>query len=78
MGYSQNGAAFYYAAQLRRKKADDARKDAGKGSAFGDGASVFLFACVVALIAAVFHVFNYALFHTGAFLDSALSYIPFL
>ncbi|WP_187293220.1 hypothetical protein [Octadecabacter arcticus] len=41
MGYSQNEAAFYYAKQNRRKKADNARKAAGKGSAFGDGVTLF-------------------------------------
>jgi hypothetical protein len=78
MGYSLNGAAFYYAAQVRRKKADQARKAAGKGSAFGDGLAVFLFAGVVALIGAVVHVFNYAMFYVSAFIDTLVSFLPFM
>jgi hypothetical protein len=78
MGYSQNEAAFYYAKQNRRKKADNARKAAGKGSDFGDGVTLFLFACFVALIGAVIEIYNYVMFHVSAFFDMVLSYIPFL
>jgi hypothetical protein len=78
MGYSQNEAAFYYAKQNRQKKADNARKAAGKGSAFGDGVTLFLFACFVALIGAVIEIYNYVMFHVSAFFDMVLSYIPFL
>jgi hypothetical protein len=69
---------FYYAKQNRRKKADNARKAAGKGSTFGDGATLFLFACFVALIGAVIEIHNYVMFHVSAFFDMVLSYIAFL
>lgn len=78
MGYSQNEAAFYYAEQNRRKKVDDARKAAGKGSAFGDGVNLFLFVCIGGLIGAAIHIYNYLMFHVSAFFDAVLSYIPFL
>jgi hypothetical protein len=60
------------------KKADNARKAAGKGSVFGDGVTLFLFACFVALIGAVIEIYNYVMFHVSAFFDMVLSYIPFL
>jgi hypothetical protein len=78
MGYSQNEAAFYYPKQNHRKKADKARKAAGKGSAFGDGVTLFLFACFVALIGAVIEIYNHVMFHVSALFDTVLSYIPFL
>lgn len=61
MGYSRNGAAFYYAEQKRLKNADDARRAAGKGSAFGDAVAIFLFFCVVAIIGAVIELASAAL-----------------
>ena len=78
MAYSQNGAAFYYAAILRKTKADKARAASGKGSAFGDGLTVFLLACAVALIGAAIQFFSYLLFQVSAFLDALLAYIPFM
>lgn len=78
MGYSQNGAAFFYWAHKRRKTADEARRVAGKGSSLSDGMVVFLFIVLCGLVGAAVHAFNYAMFHAAKLLDAALSLIPFM
>lgn len=78
MGYSQNGAAFFYWAHKRRKTADEARRVAGKGSSLSDGMVVFLFAAFCGLIGAAVHAFNYAMSHVANFFDAVLSLIPFM
>lgn len=78
MGYSQNGAAFFYWAHKRRKTADEARRVAGKGSSLSDGMVVLLFIVLCGLIGAAVHAFNYAMFHAAKLFDAALSLIPFM
>lgn len=78
MGYSQNGAAFFYWAHKRRKTADEARRGADKDKSFSDGMVVFLFAALCGLIGAAVHAFNYAMSHVAKIFDAALSLIPFI
>lgn len=78
MGYSQNEAAFYYAEQERLKKADDARKAAGKGSDFGDWVSLLLLIGIGGLIGGAIHIYNYLVLQVSGLFNAVLSYIPFL
>ena len=78
MGYSQNGAAFFYWAHKRRKTADKARRGADKGNSLSDGIVVFLFAALFGLIGAVVHAFNYAMSQVAKIFDVALSQVPFM
>ena len=76
MGYSQNGAAFFYWAHKRRKTAAEAHRVASKGSSLSDGMVVFLFAALCGLIGAAVHAFNYAMSHVATMIDTALSWLP--
>ena len=78
MGYSQNGAAFFYWAHKRRKTADQASRVAGKGSSLSDGMVIFLFVALCGLIGAAVHAFNYAMSQVAQIFDVALSLIPFM
>ena len=78
MGYSQNGAAFFYWAHKRRKTADEARRSADKGNSLSDGMVVFLFAALCGLVGAAVHAFNYAMSQVAQIFDAALSLIPFM
>lgn len=78
MGYSQNGAAFFYWAHKRRKTTDEARRGAEKGNSLSDGMVVFIFAALCGLIGAAVQAFNYAMSQVAQIFDAALSLIPFM
>jgi len=84
MGYSQSEAAFYYAQHQRRKKAVDAVSAPETGGPTRSGLdfdgvkAFFLIAISVVSIVAVMRVYSYAVLHISAFIDAAVSYIPFL
>lgn len=78
MGYSQNGAAFFYWAHKRRKTTDEERRVAGKVSSLSDGMVIFLFAALCGLIGAAVHAFNYAMSHVARVIDTAVSWLPLI
>lgn len=78
MGYSQNGAAFFYWAHKLRKTAAEAHRVASKGSSLSDGMVVFLFAALCGLIGAAVHAFNYAMSHVSDFFSLIAHAIPFI
>lgn len=77
MGYSQNGAAFFYWAQKRRKTADEARRFAGKGRSLSDGMVVFLFVALFGFIGAAIHAVSYVMLKVSSLFDAAISLVPF-
>lgn len=77
MGYSQNGAAFFYWAQKRRKTADEARRVAGKGRSLSDGMVVFLFVALFAFIGAAIQAASYVMLKVSNLFDAAISSVPF-
>lgn len=78
MGYSQNGAAFFYWAHKRRKTADEARRGANESNSLSDGMVVFLFAALCGLIGVAIHAFNYAMSHVARIIDTAASWLPLI
>ncbi|KJZ21424.1 hypothetical protein TW83_18895 [Paracoccus sp. S4493] len=78
MGYSQNGAAFFYWAHKRRKTADEARRVAGKVSSLSDGMVVFLFIVLCGLIGAAVHAFNYVMFHAARLISLTIDLLPLI